>query len=116
MRPRQEDRPSRRRDITPEDSTSQRADLEKAVRTSGGLWDTERGPHAMHDTWHDPHPKHTRRILRDLATEGLLVKVEDWPVRYRVVRTGCRVTPPTTGETGISGDVLPERQHWACAC
>ncbi|MFE0888019.1 hypothetical protein ACFW4Q_03100 [Streptomyces rochei] len=71
-----------------EDSTSQRADLEKAVRTFGGLWDTERGLRALCDTGHDPHPKHTRRILRDLASEGLLVKVEDWPVRYRAVRTG----------------------------
>ncbi|MFE1023944.1 hypothetical protein ACFW5I_05185 [Streptomyces sp. NPDC058818] len=26
-----------------EDPTSQRADLEKAVRTFGGSWDTERG-------------------------------------------------------------------------
>ncbi|MFC9466037.1 hypothetical protein [Streptomyces coelicoflavus] len=70
------------------DSTSQRADLEKAVRTFGGLWGTERGLRALRDTGHDPHPKHTRRILRDLAGEGLLVKVEDWPVRYKAVRTG----------------------------
>ncbi|GAA5213486.1 hypothetical protein [Streptomyces thinghirensis] len=71
-----------------EDPTSQRADLEKAVRTFGGLWDTERGLRALRDAGHDPHPKHTRRILRDLASEGSLVKVEDWPVRYRAVRTG----------------------------
>ncbi|CAM5364759.1 hypothetical protein STENM36S_08693 [Streptomyces tendae] len=71
-----------------EGPTNQRTDLEKAVRTFGGLWDTERALRALRDTGHDPHPKHTRGILRDLAGEGLLVKVEDWPVRYRAVRTG----------------------------
>ncbi|MYR47393.1 hypothetical protein [Streptomyces sp. SID5910] len=72
----------------PEHLSSQRADLEKTVRTLGGLWDTERGLRALRDTGHDPDPKYTRAILRDLASEGLLVKVEDWPVRYRAVRTG----------------------------
>ncbi len=69
-----------------EPAASQRADLERAVHTYGGLWDTERGLRAMRDAGHDPQDKHTRQILRDLASEGLLVKVEDWPVRYKAVR------------------------------
>ncbi|MFI8205226.1 hypothetical protein [Streptomyces sp. NPDC085937] len=68
--------------------SSQRADLEKAVRTYGGCWDTERGLRALRDAGHDPQDKHTRQILRDLASEGLLEKVEDRPVRYSTVRTG----------------------------
>ncbi|MFC8423444.1 hypothetical protein ACFUN7_21670 [Streptomyces sp. NPDC057236] len=67
--------------------SSQRADLEKAVRTYGGHWDTERGLRALRDAGHDPQDKRTRQILRDLASEGLLVKVEDRPVRYRVAET-----------------------------
>ncbi|MEU0914538.1 hypothetical protein [Streptomyces althioticus] len=69
-----------------EPAASQRADLERAVLTYGGLWDTERGLRALRDAGHDPQDKHTRQILRDLASEGLLVKVEDWPVRYKAVR------------------------------
>lgn len=65
---------------------SQRADLEKAVRSCGGLWDTERGRRALRDAGHDPQDKHTRRILRDLANEGLLVKAEDRPVTYRLAQ------------------------------
>lgn len=68
--------------------SSQRADLEKAVRTYGGHWDTEHGLRALRDAGHDPQDKRTRQILRDLASEGLLVKVEDWPVGYRVAETG----------------------------
>ncbi|MGW4022018.1 hypothetical protein [Streptomyces sp. NPDC005009] len=70
-----------------EPDSSQHADLEKAVRTYGGYWDTERGLRTLRDAGHDPQEKHTRRILRDLASEGLLVKVEDRPVRYRVAET-----------------------------
>ncbi|GAA2555588.1 MULTISPECIES: hypothetical protein [Streptomyces] len=69
-----------------ESASNQRADLEKAVRTYGGCWDTERGLRVLRDAGHDPQEKHTRRILRDLASEGLLVKVEDRPVRYRAAR------------------------------
>ncbi|MCX4570332.1 hypothetical protein ACFYMR_06620 [Streptomyces albogriseolus] len=69
-----------------EPAGSQRADLERAVRTYGGLWDTERGLRALRDAGHDPQDKRTRQILRDLASDGLLVKVEDQPVRYRTVR------------------------------
>ncbi|MFC8369888.1 hypothetical protein ACFUIT_18225 [Streptomyces sp. NPDC057239] len=72
--------------MTEPDST-QRADLEKAVRAYGGCWDTERGLRALRDAGHDPQDKHTRQILRDLASEGLLVKVEDRPVRYRVAES-----------------------------
>ncbi|MFJ3982148.1 hypothetical protein [Streptomyces fungicidicus] len=53
------------------------------MRTYGGYWDTERGLRTLRDAGHEPQEKNTRRILRDLASEGLLVKVEDWPVRYR---------------------------------
>ncbi|MEW2074610.1 hypothetical protein ACFZAG_08290 [Streptomyces sp. NPDC012403] len=69
-----------------EPTSSRRADLEKAVRAHGGCWDTERGLRALRDAGHDPQDKHTRQILRDLASEGLLVKVEDRPVRYSAVR------------------------------
>ena len=68
-------------------TSTQRADLEKAVRTYRGCWDTERGLRALRDAGHDPQDKRTRQILRDLASEGLLVKVEDWPVRYRAAES-----------------------------
>ncbi|MFC4607137.1 hypothetical protein ACFO9E_04780 [Streptomyces maoxianensis] len=62
---------------------SQRAALEASVRKYRGFWDTQRALSALRDAGHDPQPKHTRQILRDLASGGLLVKVEDRPVRYR---------------------------------
>lgn len=68
-------------------TSSQRADLEKAVRAHGGDWDTARGLRALRDAGHDPQEKNTRHILRDLARQGLLVKVEDRPVRYRTAET-----------------------------
>ncbi|MFE2279553.1 hypothetical protein ACFXAE_20415 [Streptomyces sp. NPDC059454] len=71
-----------------EPDSSRRADLEKAVRTYGGHWDTERGLRALRDAGHGPQEKRTRQILRDLASEGLLVKVADRPVRYSTVRAG----------------------------
>jgi hypothetical protein len=49
-------------------------------------WDTERGLRALRDAGHDPQDKHTRQILRDLASKGLLVKVEDRPVTYRLAQ------------------------------
>ncbi|KOV92644.1 hypothetical protein ADK65_34250 [Streptomyces sp. NRRL B-1140] len=67
---------------------SQRADLEKTVRMYGGYWDTDRSLRALRDAGHDPQDKHTRRILRDLASDGLLVKVEDRPVKYRLAEAG----------------------------
>jgi len=69
-----------------EPTSSQHADLEKAVRTYGGFWDTSRGLRALRDAGHDPQEKNTRHILRDLANKGLLTKVEDRPVRYRTVQ------------------------------
>ncbi|PPS72334.1 MULTISPECIES: hypothetical protein [Streptomyces] len=68
--------------------SSQRADLARAVRTYGGHWDTARSLRALRDAGHEPQDKHTRRILRDLASDGLLVKVEDRPVKYRPADAG----------------------------
>ncbi|MEV7995037.1 hypothetical protein AB0O67_24975 [Streptomyces sp. NPDC086077] len=68
--------------------SSQRAALEKAVVTYGGLWDTERGLRALRDAGYEPQEKNTRAILRGLAAAGPLVKVEDHPVRYRATRAG----------------------------
>jgi hypothetical protein len=62
---------------------SQHVSLEKAVRALRGLWDTQRALTALRDAGHEPEEKHTRRILRDLASSGLLVKVQDRPVQYR---------------------------------
>lgn len=70
-----------------EPDSSQRADLEKAVRAYGGYWDTERGLRALRDAGHDPQEKNVRKVFRDLARENLLVKVEDRPVRYRSTQT-----------------------------
>ncbi|MEV0693919.1 hypothetical protein [Streptomyces sp. NPDC050388] len=67
-------------------TSSQRADLEKAVRTYGGHWDTARGLRALRDAGHSPQEKNTRHILRELAREGLLVKTEDWPVLYTTAK------------------------------
>ncbi|WP_309234247.1 hypothetical protein [Streptomyces lunaelactis] len=69
---------------------NQRVSLETAVRTYRGLWGTQRALTALRDAGHEPEPKHTRQILRDLASAGLLVKVQDRPVLYRAepVETG----------------------------
>ncbi|MFJ5557380.1 hypothetical protein ACIQCD_08145 [Streptomyces sp. NPDC093250] len=56
------------------------------MRAYGGHWDTERALRTLRDAGHDPQDKRTRQILRDLASEDVLVKVEDWPVRYAAVR------------------------------
>ncbi|MEU1853242.1 hypothetical protein ABZ499_29270 [Streptomyces sp. NPDC019990] len=40
-------------------ATSQRADLEQAVRTYGGYWDTERSLRTLRDAGRDPQGKHT---------------------------------------------------------
>ncbi|MEU1531450.1 hypothetical protein [Streptomyces fagopyri] len=40
-------------------------------------------PGALRDAGHEPAEKHTRQLLRDLASGGLLVKVQDRPVLYR---------------------------------
>ncbi|MFF8594223.1 hypothetical protein ACF061_22765 [Streptomyces sp. NPDC015220] len=65
-----------------EPASSRRADLERAVHRYGGYWDTEHSLRTLRDAGHDPQDKHIRRILRDLAGAGWLVKVEDRPVRY----------------------------------
>ncbi|WP_329013538.1 hypothetical protein [Streptomyces sp. NBC_00690] len=62
---------------------SQRGSLEKTIRALRGLWDTQRALTALRDAGHEPEEKHTRRIPRDLAGIGLLVKVQDRPVLYR---------------------------------
>lgn len=62
---------------------NQRISLETAVRAYRGFWDTQRALTALRDAGHEPEAKHTRRILRDLVSTGLLVKVQDRPVRYR---------------------------------
>ncbi|MEU0395781.1 hypothetical protein ABZ208_23955 [Streptomyces sp. NPDC006208] len=62
---------------------SQHTSLQTAVRTYRGLWDTQRALTALRDAGHDPEEKYTRQILRDLASAGLLVKVQDRPVLYR---------------------------------
>lgn len=45
-----------------EPAGSQRADLEKAVRSYSGRWDTERGLRALREAGHDPQDKHTRQF------------------------------------------------------
>ncbi|MEV6531384.1 MULTISPECIES: hypothetical protein [Streptomyces] len=62
---------------------SQHVSLEKAIRALRGLWDTQRALTALRDAGHEPEEKYTRQILRDLASTGLLVKVQDRPVQYR---------------------------------
>ncbi|KAF2776176.1 hypothetical protein STPH1_0833 [Streptomyces sp. OM5714] len=71
-----------------EPTSTRRADLEKTVRALGGYWDTKRGLRALRDAGHAPQDKHTRAILRTLVTEGLLEKVEDRPIRYRLSDVG----------------------------
>ncbi|WP_344364082.1 hypothetical protein [Streptomyces gobitricini] len=62
---------------------SQRVSLEKVIRALRGPWDTQRAITALRDAGHEPEEKHTRQILRDLASSGLLVKVQGRPVQYR---------------------------------
>ena len=62
---------------------SQHVSLEKAIRALRGLWNTQRPLTALRDAGHEPEEKYTRQILRDLASIGLLVKVQDRPVQYR---------------------------------
>lgn len=56
---------------------NQRVSLEMTVRKYRGFWDTQRALTALRDAGHEPQPKHTRQILRDLANIGLLVKMQD---------------------------------------
>lgn len=64
---------------------SQHVSLEKAIRALRGLWDTQRALAALRDAGYEPEEKYARQILRDLASSGLLVKVQDRPVQYRTV-------------------------------
>lgn len=75
--------PADERKAMSNESPNQRVSLESAVRACRGFWDTRRALTALRDAGHQPKEKHTRQILRDLASSGLLIKVEDWPVRYR---------------------------------
>jgi hypothetical protein len=63
--------------------------LGQSVRALGGVWDTHRAVTALRDTGHGEgdqrqQEKRARWILRRLAADGLLVKVQDRPVQYRV--------------------------------
>jgi hypothetical protein len=64
---------------------SQKSSLEHSIRTLGGLWDTTRGVTVLRDAGYTPDQKHVRRTYRRLAETGLLVKVQDRPVQYRLV-------------------------------
>ncbi|QFR02737.1 hypothetical protein F9278_22760 [Streptomyces phaeolivaceus] len=54
------------------------------MRALGGLWDTTRGMTVLRDAGYTPNEKHVRRTYRRLAEAGLLTKVQDRPVQYRV--------------------------------
>jgi hypothetical protein len=63
--------------------------LEQSVRALGGLWDTQRAVTALRDAGHGEgdqrqQEKRARWALRKLAKAGVLVKVQDRPVQYRV--------------------------------
>jgi hypothetical protein len=63
--------------------------LEQSVRSLGGLWDTRRAVTALRDAGHGEgdkrqQEKRARWALRKLADAGLLIKVQDRPVQYRV--------------------------------
>lgn len=66
--------------------------LEKVVHALGGVWDTRRAVTALRDAGlgdgdQRQQEKRARQALRDLAATGLLVKVQDRPVQYRVAET-----------------------------
>ncbi|MFD7097001.1 hypothetical protein [Streptomyces xanthophaeus] len=58
------------------------------VQILGGLWDTARGMTVLRDAGYEPGEKHVRRVYRGLARTGVLVKVQDRPVQYRVNEPG----------------------------
>jgi hypothetical protein len=63
--------------------------LEKTVRALAGMWDTQRAVTTLRDTGHGAgdqrqQEKRARRALRDLEETGVLVKVQDRPVQYRI--------------------------------
>ncbi|MEV7441353.1 hypothetical protein AB0O22_09415 [Streptomyces sp. NPDC091204] len=71
--------------VTMGDDSTQRGSLEHSIRTLGGLWDTTRGVTVLRDAGYAPDEKYVRETYRRLAEAGLLVKVQDRPVQYRVI-------------------------------
>jgi hypothetical protein len=67
------------------DKSTQSGSLEHSVRTLGGLWDTARGVTVLRDAGYTPDEKYVRETYRRLAEAGLLAKVQDRPVQYRVI-------------------------------
>jgi hypothetical protein len=56
----------------------------KAITALGGIWDTQRTVTTLRNSGHDPAnqraaEKEARRVLRQLASKGALVKID--PVR-----------------------------------
>ncbi|MFD8002217.1 hypothetical protein [Streptomyces mirabilis] len=60
----------------------------KAVEALGGVWDTQRAVTTLRDSGHEPADqraaeKEARRVLRRLASEGALVKIDPVRAIYR---------------------------------
>ncbi|MFF4545600.1 hypothetical protein [Streptomyces sp. NPDC001435] len=73
----------------------------KAVEALGGTWDTQRAVTTLRDSGHEPADlraaeKEARRVLRQLASKGLLVKID--PVRA-IYRSAVQGGAPTAGRS-----------------
>jgi hypothetical protein len=73
----------------------------KAVEALGGTWDTQRAVTTLRGSGHEPADlraaeKEARRVLRRLASKGLLVKID--PVRA-IYRSAVEGGAPTAGRS-----------------
>lgn len=60
-----------------------------AVRTLGGTWDARRAVAVLRDHGHNhldqrAKEKYARKLLRHMAKSGLITRINDRPVEYRV--------------------------------
>lgn len=70
---------------------TQQQSLAHSIRALGGTWHTRRAVAALRDAGHDwvdqrAAEKRARQILRELAADGLIVRVEPKRATYTVTR------------------------------
>lgn len=71
--------------MTPKESAerTQRQELRQAITSLGGSWNTHRAVTVLRDAGYPVEDKRARQILRDLAEDGIIVKVDPDSATYR---------------------------------
>jgi hypothetical protein len=67
---------------------SQKDCLAEEISSEGGEWDAQRAVAALHEIGHTIDEKRARQILRDLAAEGLVQRVDADRAVYRPAADG----------------------------